>query len=119
MDGSRRFLGPGWRRPLVAVVAAAAIAAVSAGGASAHGGRRPKPGTPAYFERDNRNMKHAYGRQTGPHGQLDPSYVQALGPGTNPGWFQQIADQLSNPTRPVLDPGQWFPGWNAGNVWRQ
>ena len=29
-----------------------------------------------------------------------------------------MANQAANPTRPILDPGQWFPGWNAGNAYR-
>jgi dienelactone hydrolase len=93
-----------------AVVAAAAPSAAAAG---------PAPGSPEYFQRDNQNMMDAYGRQTAPGGQLEPSYIQSLPGGTNAGYLQQVADQAANPTRPVLDPGQWFPGWNQGNANRQ
>jgi dienelactone hydrolase len=78
----------------------------------------PQPGTPEYFQRDFQNMLDAYGRQSAPDGQLSPSYVQAL-PGGTPEYLQQVADQAANPTRPILDPGQWFPGWNQGNAYRQ
>src|SRR3954463_1600015 len=79
----------------------------------------PAPGSPEYFQRDNQNMMDAYGRQTAPGGQLEPSYIQSLPGGTNAGYLQQVADQAANPTRPILDPGQWFPGWNQGNANRQ
>jgi dienelactone hydrolase len=70
-------------------------------------------------ERDDQNMADAYGRETGPNGQLSPNYVAELPGGTDPGYLAQVADQAANPTRPVLDPGQWFPGWNQGNAYRQ
>ncbi|MFL5884579.1 MAG: hypothetical protein ACJ77M_05875, partial [Thermoleophilaceae bacterium] len=79
----------------------------------------PQPGSPEYVQRDNQNMMNAYGRQTAPDGQLTPDYVQALPGGTNEGYLKQVADQAANPTRPIIDPGQWFPGWNSGNVYRQ
>src|SRR5690349_4190999 len=79
----------------------------------------PQPGSPEYVQRDNQNMMDAYGRQTAPDGQLTPDYVQALPGGTNEGYLKQVADQAANPTRPIIDPGQWFPGWNGGNPYRQ
>jgi dienelactone hydrolase len=78
----------------------------------------PKPGTPAYVQRDQQNMRDAYGRQTGPGGQLSPQYLQAVFPAGVPGGLAQIAEQAQNPTRPILTPGQWFPGWNEGNAFR-
>jgi hypothetical protein len=102
---------------LIALVATAAVVVGPLAGADASQ-RGPKPGTPEYFERDLQNMRDAYGRQTGSHGQLSPEYVTAVPEGTNPEYLQQIAEQAENPTRPVIDPGQWFPGWNQGNVWR-
>ena len=79
----------------------------------------PAPGSPEYFQRDNQNMMDAYGRQSGPNGQLTPSYISELPGGTNSGYLQQVAQQVENPTRPIVDPGQWFPGWNQGNAYRQ
>jgi hypothetical protein len=98
-------------RRIRVTVAFAITGSVSAAG--------PTPGTPEYFQRDNQNMADAYGRQTAPDGQLNPSYVSALPGATNPGYLQQIAQQAANPTRPILDPGQVVPGWNQGNAYRQ
>ena len=78
----------------------------------------PAPGTPEYFQRDTQNMRDAYGRQTAPDGQLSPNYLAETPGGTNE-YLQQVANQAANPTRPILDPGQWFPGWNQGNSYRQ
>ena len=63
-------------------------------------------------------MRDAYGRQTAPDGQLSPDYVQAAPSDPGP-YLQQVAEQAANPTRPIIDPGQWFPGWNQGNPYRQ
>jgi hypothetical protein len=90
---------------------------VALGGGSAWAA--PSPGSPEYVQRDNQNMMDAYGRQTAPDGQLDPAYATKVPGGTNPGYLQQVVQQAQNPTRPILDPGQWFPGWNGGNVNRQ
>jgi dienelactone hydrolase len=79
----------------------------------------PQPATPEYFQRDTQNMLDAYGRQTAPDGQLSPAYLAEVPSGTNAEYLQQVADQAANPTRPILDPGQWFPGWNQGNAYRQ
>jgi hypothetical protein len=98
---------------LAAAFAAGALAAVPAGAAG------PEPGTPAYLKRDLQNMRDAYGRQTAPDGQLDPDYIAELPSKGTPGGLAQVAEQAANPTRPILDPGQWFPGWNAGNAYRQ
>jgi hypothetical protein len=79
----------------------------------------PAPGTPEYFQRDTQNMQDAYGRQTAPDGQLSPNYLAETPGGTNAEYLQQVANQAANPTRPIVDPGQWFPGWNQGNAYRQ
>ena len=79
----------------------------------------PAPGTPEYFQRDTENMRDAYGRQTAPDGQLSPNYLAETPGGTNAEYLQQVANQAANPTRPIVDPGQWFPGWNQGNAYRQ
>ena len=106
-------------RPLarrgLAMLAACLFAGLTAT-ASANG---PTPGSPAYVQRDTQNILDAYGRQTAPDGQLSAAYLQALPGGTNAGYLQQVAQQAANPTRPIIDPGQWFPGWNQGSAFRQ
>src|SRR3954469_3114021 len=79
----------------------------------------PQPGTPEYFQRDNQNMNDAYGRETGPGGQLNnPAYLPALlSQGTDNG-LSELAHQAATPTRISITPGQWFPGWNTGNPFR-
>jgi dienelactone hydrolase len=96
-------------------VAMATLGVVTASAAAAG----PEPGTVPYFKRDLQNMRDAYGRQTAPDGQLDPNYIAELPFKSTPVGLQQVAEQAANPTRPILDPGQWFPGWNAGNAYRQ
>jgi dienelactone hydrolase len=104
------------RRAFWALAAAVAVAlAVTEAGWAAG----PEPGTPEYVQRDNQNMQDAYGRQTAPDGQLTPKYMQAQNAKVTPEYLQQVADQAANPTRPILDPGQWFPGWNGGNPYRK
>ena len=72
----------------------------------------PQPGTPEYIQRDNQNMADAYGRQTAPDGQLSPDYLGAM-PGSVSEGLDQSLRQTQYPTRPIVDPGQWFPGWNG------
>src|SRR5947209_7211944 len=105
------------RRSTIGATVACTVA-MGFGTAAAHAAG-PAPGSPEYFQRDNQNMMDAYGRQSGPNGQLTPSYVSELPGGTNSGYLQQVAQQVENPTRPIVDPGQWFPGWNQGNAYRQ
>ena len=63
------------RTALAAVLALAA----TAGGAARAEEAEPAPGTPAYVARDLANIEAAYGRITGPGGQLDnPAYLPAL-----------------------------------------
>src|SRR5437763_10497952 len=104
------------RTAAATAVAAFLAAGPTSGGAWASG---PAPGTPEYVQRDNQNMADAYGRQSAPDGQLNPNYIQELPGGTNAGYLQQVANQVANPTRPILDPGQVVPGWNQGNPYRQ
>ncbi len=79
----------------------------------------PQPGTPEYVQRDTQNMLDAYGRQTAPDGQLSANYLNEFGHSDVGPYLQQVANQAANPTRPILDPGQWIPGWNAGSAYRQ
>jgi dienelactone hydrolase len=102
----------------VALCALAVMTAMVGLGPSIARAAGPAPGSPEYLQRDLQNMQDAYGRQTAPDGQLSPAYVQAVPGGTNPGYLAQVAEQASNPTRPVLDPGQVVPGWNQGNAYR-
>src|SRR5690349_2949651 len=100
------------------VAAAMACAALTMAGATTASAAGPAPGSPEYIQRDFQNMRDAYGRQTAPDGQLSPEYLQAVPGGTNDAYLQQVAEQADNPTRPILDPGQWVPGWNQGNPYR-
>src|ERR1700731_80410 len=106
--GRRRAVGAG----LLAVPAAATmVAEAGAGGATAV--PEPPPGSPAYVARDTQNIADAYGRQTGPGGQLrNPAYLAALTPGSTAQGLQQLADQAASPGRPAITPGAVFPGWN-------
>ena len=81
---------PNIRRVKPRTTAGAVIAAVLLGVASAtvpaHAAG-PQPGTPEYFQRDNQNMNDAYGRETGPGGQLFVSVP--YGRREDHGWFRQ------------------------------
>jgi hypothetical protein len=80
----------------------------------------PKPGSPEYVQRDNQNQSDAYGRETGPGGQFNnPEYTTALIQEGTVNGFQQLTQQAVTPTRLALTPGQFFPGWNAGNPLRR
>jgi len=98
---------------------AVATAALAAGAATVTAAAGPAPGTPEYVQRDTQNMLDAYGRQSAPDGQLSPDYVAAGPDNLLPGFLEQVANQAENPTRPILDPGQWVPGWNQGNPFRK
>ncbi len=79
----------------------------------------PSPHDPAYTVRDTQNIADAYGRITGPGGQLrNPAYLPALVGETTLITAQQLLTQAATPTRPALTPGQFFPGWNVGNPLR-
>ena len=93
------------------MLAALLFAPASAGAAG------PTPGTPEYVQRDNQNIADAYGRQTGPDGQLsNPAYAPALIAERQPrSTSSSSPSRRPTPTRPALTPGNVFPGWNGGN----
>jgi hypothetical protein len=79
----------------------------------------PAPGTPAYVARDTANMADAYGRITGPGGQLqNPAYLPALVQASTADQVQQLLEQAASPTRVPITAGHVFPGWNVGNPLR-
>jgi hypothetical protein len=104
-------------RTLVALALASTALTVGATASSAANGSAP--GSPEYIQRDNQNMLDAYGRQSAPDGQLSPEYIAAGPANVTQSFLQQVADQVQNPTRPILDPGQLVPGWNQGNPYRK
>src|SRR3954447_5446020 len=98
------------------VIGLGSIVGLGAGGAAA---AEPAPGSPEYLARDTQNIADAYGRQTGPGGQLrNPLYLAQLAPGATAQQLQQLADQAAQPGRPAISPGAVFPGWNRGNPLR-
>ncbi|MEP9382108.1 alpha/beta hydrolase [Nocardioides sp. KR10-350] len=112
------------RRPLLTILAVLALAVLALALPLAPGGAhaataKPKPGSPAYDVADARNMAAAYGRITGPGGQLrNPAYLPALvatGAVTN---ASQLLQQAATPTRLAITPGEVVPGWNVGNPLR-
>ncbi len=104
------------RTPLIAL---ALTAAVLAGPSAAQAADGPKPGTPAYTLRDAQNMANAYGRITGPGGQLrNPNYLPALVTASSLLTATQLLTQAANPTRIALAAGTLVPGWNVGNPLR-
>jgi alpha-beta hydrolase superfamily lysophospholipase len=82
-------------------------------------GPAPKPGTPAYQARDLQNIANAYGRITGPGGQLrNPAYLPALVAAGAEVNLAQLLEQAATPTHPELTAGALVPGWNVGNPFR-
>jgi dienelactone hydrolase len=103
------------RRFVVVLTALAAAVAACLTPAAAD----PSPGDPAYTLRDARNVVDAYGRITGPGGQLrNPAYLPALVAETSTRTAAQLLDQAADPLRPALTPGLLVPGWNVGNPLR-
>ncbi|MDR7087519.1 alpha-beta hydrolase superfamily lysophospholipase [Aeromicrobium panaciterrae] len=79
----------------------------------------PKPGTPEYLARDLTNIANAYGRITGPGGQLaNPAYLPALVKESNATAVAQLLAQAATPTRLALTAAMVVPGWNVGNPLR-
>jgi dienelactone hydrolase len=79
----------------------------------------PAPNTPAYLVRDLQNILDAYGRITGPGGQLaNPNYFPALVKESTLLSASQLLAQVATPNRPALNAGQLVPGWNVGNPLR-
>jgi alpha-beta hydrolase superfamily lysophospholipase len=80
----------------------------------------PKPGTPAFVQRDLQNVVDAYGRQLAPGGQLrNPHYLAALPAGVADSYTSNLTEILRNPLRPPLTLGAVFPGWDMANPLRQ
>jgi hypothetical protein len=87
---------------------------------SAAGADAPKPGTPEYIQRDKQNIAEAYGRQTAPDGQFNnPDYVVGNVEQSNENGLEQLAAQAAAANRLAITPGNFFPGWNAGNPFRR
>jgi dienelactone hydrolase len=105
-------------RPILA--AAIALAAATALiPSSSQADPAPAPGTPAYVARDLQNMQDAYGRITGPGGQLqNPAYLASLVTAGTADQVSQLMEQAASPTRIAITPGRVFPGWNVGNPLR-
>ena len=77
------------------------------------------PQDPAYTARDTQNIADAYGRITGPGGQLrNPAYLPALATEIPATSLAQLLTQVADPTRLALTAGNVFPGWNVGNPLR-
>ncbi len=108
------------RAPVLTLVAALAVTpagAVLAG--TAGSGGPPQPGSAQYVARDNENMADAYGRQTGPNGQLsNPAFLPALVAQSNATEAAPLLQQAATPGRPAVTPGNVVPGWNMGNPLR-
>lgn len=104
------------RKLLPAVIATLALFAV---GSPAVAADAPAPGSPAYVADDAQNMADAYGRITGPNGQLqNPAYLPALVRETTSLSVNQLLTQAATPTRLAISAGNVFPGWNVGNPLR-
>src|SRR4051794_37075604 len=100
----------------IAVLLTALVAAL---GAPSQAADQPQPGSPAYVARDLSNIADAYGRVTGPGGQLaNPNYLPALIQQSSLLTATQLLTQAANPTRLALTPGNLVPGWNVGNPLR-
>jgi dienelactone hydrolase len=101
-----------WGR--VAVVAIVCLLAAAPAPAA-----EPAPGSPQFIQRDLENVTNAYGRITGPSGQLqNPNYLPALVQEGNSVGIEQLLEMAATPTRLSLTPGAVFPGWNVGNPLR-
>ncbi len=104
---------------LAAVTTAAVAAAALAAPADGAGPDGPAPGDPAYTARDAQNIADAYGRITGPGGQLqNPAYLPALVQAATERGVAQLLAQAARPGHPAITPGNVFPGWNVGNPLR-
>ncbi|MDN4172054.1 alpha/beta hydrolase [Nocardioides sp. SOB77] len=102
------------------VVGVTAALAPSPSGAAPEGGEDgPEVHSPAYVARDLQNIADAYGRITGPGGQLqDPAYLPALVAASSATTVAQLLAQVATPTRLALTAGNVVPGWNVGNPLR-
>jgi dienelactone hydrolase len=110
---------PLFTRPLLALTTTAlTVFAVTMAPVSSYAAD-PEPGSPAYVARDAQNIQDAYGRITGPGGQLqNPAYLTALTLAGTADQTQQLLEQAASPTRIAVTPGRVVPGWNVGNPLR-
>lgn len=108
------------RRVLVpALTALVALATLSAPLAPASAGSSPEPNSPEYLARDLANINAAYGRVTGPRGQLaNPNYLPALIKESTLLSATQLLQQAATPLRPAITAANLVPGWNVGNPLR-
>ncbi len=108
------------RRVLVpALTALATLSALLATVVPAGAEDAPAPNTPEYVARDLKNITDAYGRVTGPGGQLaNPNYLPALIKESTLISATQLLQQAATPLRPAITAGNLFPGWNVGNPLR-
>lgn len=96
-----------------------ATVAVAPPGAAKRAEDGPAVHSPAYVARDLQNIADAYGRITGPGGQLrDPAYLPALVQQASATTVAQLLAQVASPARLALTAGQVVPGWNVGNPLR-
>ena len=103
----------------VLVPAFSALAVLTALVPVVHADPAPQPGSPAYVARDLKNISDAYGRVTGPGGQLaNPNYLPALIKESTLLGASQLLAQAASPLRPALTAAMVVPGWNVGNPLR-
>ena len=106
-------------RLATAAIVTCAVGVTTALGAHSPAVADPGPNDPAFTVRDTQNIADAYGRITGPGGQLSNSaYLPALVAQTTRTSVDQLLTQVASPTRLALTAGQVFPGWNVGNPLR-
>lgn len=107
------------RRSLTALACSALAVVAIALPVRAQAEPLPVPPSPAYLARDLANIADAYGRITGPGGQLaNPRYLPALIRESTLLNTTQLLAQAATPTRPALNAGLLVPGWNVGNPLR-
>ena len=93
-------------RSLLAVATGAIVAAALLPAASYAADPAPEPGSPAYVARDLQNINDAYGRISGPGGQLqNPAYLPALVAAGLEDQTSQLMEQAASPTRLAITPG--------------
>ena len=106
-------------RSILALATGVAVALLPATSYGADPAPAPAPGSPAYVARDLQNMQDAYGRITGPGGQLqNPAYLESLVAASTADQTSQLLEQAASPTRIAVTPGRVVPGWNVGNPLR-
>lgn len=110
------------RRSLVGLVCAAATStalAITTLATPTAAAPPPDVGTPEHLLHDVGNIAAAYGRITGPGGQLrNPAYLPALVREATLTTATQLLAQAAAPHRLALTAGMAVPGWNVGNPLR-